>query len=292
MGLSDMSDVLAEYGRRVVNRRVVALLLLPFFWPSLATGGNFKSRYYIIETNLSPERDAVVGEVMDAAGKAYSTMFRGFRGSVRRKLRVRVSATKEGYLAAYARFCGTPNKNARGIYCGTDQTVYTYDGDGVERVLKHECLHQFVDHVVGGRLPIWTNEGLAEYFEESTLDKRSGQLRLGRVPAWRLKALRKAKKKGTWMPVSRLLAIGGREWSDNVRRGSSNAQYGQAWLLCHFLIHGDGGAYTKLFDRYLGLLDESVGGEAAFKRVFGGDLAPLESKLGAYLGSLKAKGGG
>ncbi len=284
-----------EWGRAAcVNERIVmrkqslrALALVAFLWPVFATAAELESRYYIIETDLTPERAAFVGKVMDATGKAYHGMFRGFRGAVREKLRVRVYATKEGYLAAFARGCGEPMENARGVYCHGDRSVYTYDGDGLETVLKHECLHQFVAHVIGGRLPTWTNEGLAEYFEEGTIDEGSGNLRLGRVPAWRLTVLRAAKKQGEWIPVGRLLTIGGREWSETLRRGSAWVQYSEAWLLCHFLIHGDGGAYTKMFDRYLGLVDEAVGGEAAFKRVFGSDVAPLERKLGAYLDGLK-----
>jgi len=271
-----------------MNKRTLkALALVALVWPSLATAVELESRYYIIETDLSPERAAFVGKVMDATGKAYHEMFRGFRGIVRQKLRVRVDSTKAGYLAAYARVCGEPNENARGIFCHADSVVYTYDGDGLETILKHECLHQFVAHVIGGALPTWTNEGLAEYFQEGTIDERSGQLRLGRIPAWRLKVLQAAKKQGTWIPVSRLLKIGGRDWFETLRRGSASVQYSEAWLLCHFLIHGDGGAYTKLFDRYLGLLDEAVGGEVAFQRVFGTDLAPLENKLLAYVDGLK-----
>ncbi len=275
--------------RAMMNKRSVGTLaLIAFMWPSIATAAELESRYYIIETNLSPERAAFVGKVMDATGKAYHGMFRGFRGSVRQKMRVRVFATKEGYLAAFARFCGEPIENSRGIYCTADRAVYAYDGDGLERILKHECLHQFVDHVIGGPLPTWTNEGLAVYFEEGTIDEGSGQLGLGRVPAWRLKVLRAAQKQGTWIPVGRLLTISGQEWSDTLRQGSALVQYSEVWLLCHFLIHGEGGAYTKLFERYLGLVDEAVGGEPAFKRVFGSDFAPLENNLRAYLDGLKA----
>jgi len=269
------------------KRLVLTLALVVLMWTSFATAAELESRYYTIETNLSPARAAFVGKVMDATGKAYHDMFRGFRGTVRQKLRVRVDATKEGYLAAFARVCGEPNENARGVYCGADGIVYTYDGDGLETILKHECLHQFVAHVIGGLLPAWTNEGLAEYFQEGTIDEGSGQLRLGRVPAWRLKVLRAAKAQGTSIPVSRLLAIGGRDWFESLRRGSASVQYSEAWLLCHFLIHGDGGAYAKLFDRYLGMVDEAVGGEEAFQRVFGSDLAPLENKLRDYLDGLK-----
>ena len=259
---------------------------------SLASAGEFPSRYYVIETNLPRERAEQFGRVMDAAGQEYHRLFSGFRGKVREKPRVKIFATKAQYLQAFARSCGEPNANARGVFCHMDKVVYTYVGDDddgqLEAILKHECFHQFADSVVGGGLPTWTNEGLAEYFSEGEFNTKTGRLALGAVPGWRLKLLREARKNRQWIPVARLLTIDGRSWSDTLRRGRGGVQYSEAWLLCHFLIHADRGKFAPLFDQYLSLLDQSQDGLVSFKRVFGDDLAPLEQQLVAYLDGLKA----
>jgi len=255
-----------------------------------ASGDNlcvYESKYYIIETELSAERAAFIGKVMDTTGKEYFRRFQGFRGFVRRKPKVRVYADKDRYIAALARACGEPNTNTRGYYCGLDEIVYTYEGDGLERILKHECFHQFAEQTVGGRLPRWTHEGLAEYFEEGIFDVNSGQLRLGAVPAWRLAVLREAQKEKALFSVDRLLHMRRSEWRDNMRDRGGRVQYSQVWLLCHFLIHGDGGRYVSLFDEYLRHLDRGLDPDSAFKRVFGADTRPLDTKLHEYLDALE-----
>jgi hypothetical protein len=70
-------------------------------------------------------------------------------------------------------------------------------------------------------------------------------------------------------------------------RGS--VQYTQAWALCHFLIHGDGGRYKTLFEKYLKEIDRHLDGESAFKKVFGADLKPLQAKYDAYIDQLIAQ---
>ncbi len=264
------------------------MLIAAMVMPCLATAEEFQSRFYVIETNLPRERAELFGRIMDATGQEYHRIFGGFRGKVREKPRVRVFATKEDFIQGFARFCGEPSGHARGYFCNMDKVVYTYDGDDVEKALKHECFHQFADAVVGGQLPTWTNEGLAEYFEEGAFDDKTGRLALGMVPGWRLEVLREARENRRWISVDRLLTIDGHQWSDTLRRGRSSVQYCEAWLLCHFLIHADRGQYAPLFDQYLSLLDQSQDGLVSFKRVFGTDLAPLEQKLVEYLEGLKA----
>lgn len=247
----------------------------------------YESRYYIVETELSPKRAEYTARVMDATGKEYARRFEGFRGVVRQKPRVRVFADRERYLAAFVKACGEPNIHTRGIFCRLDGIVYTFEGDDLEPILRHECFHQFASLTIGGRLPKWTNEGLAEYFEEGIFDETSGRLELGAVPGWRLGLLRDARQDNALFPIDRLMHLGAREWNDNMGARRGRVQYSQVWLLCHFLVHGDGGQYTPLFDRFLHLLDQGLDGDTAFKRVFGADTGPLDGKLDEYLQKLE-----
>lgn len=246
-----------------------------------------ESRYYIIRTDLSPQRAADIGHLMDATGKEYAERFRGFRGVVRRKPTVKVYATREAYLAAVARACGEPNVNARGIHCTADDMVYTYDGDHLDATLKHECFHQFAHFVVGGALPPWLNEGLAEYFEEGVFDEKTSRLTLGATPAWRVALLRAARGKQALFPIDRLMSLARTEWNDNMQDDRGVVQYSEAWLLCHFLIHAEQGKFRPHFETFLRHLDQGLDGDTAFKRVFGNDTAVLEERLGEYLAGLR-----
>ena len=160
-----------------MSRLVVSIALLTF--PSMSNDDLliYESQYYVIETELPVDRAKLIGRVMDATGKEYARRFLGFRGSVRQKPKVRVFLDRDRYVAALARACGEPNVNTRGYYCGVDGIVYTYEGDGLEQILKHECFHQFAERTIGGRLPRWTHEGLAQYFEEGIFDAKTGRLK-------------------------------------------------------------------------------------------------------------------
>ncbi len=69
-------------------------------------------------------------------------------------------------LNAYMRvyFPNLPQRRAFFVETDTRLTVYAYWGDRVAEDLRHEVAHGYL-HAVVPRLPLWLDEGLAEYFE-------------------------------------------------------------------------------------------------------------------------------
>jgi hypothetical protein len=69
-------------------------------------------------------------------------------------------------LAAYVRvhFPGLPTRRAFFVESDTKLNVYAYWGDRVAEDLRHEVAHGYL-HSVVPNLPLWLDEGLAEYFE-------------------------------------------------------------------------------------------------------------------------------
>ncbi|MGE3809864.1 MAG: hypothetical protein AB7K24_34810 [Gemmataceae bacterium] len=68
-----------------------------------------------------------------------------------------------------ARYPGLPQRRAFFVaqprnVGGEDLLVYTYWGDRVREDLRHECTHALL-HSVLKDVPLWLDEGLAEYFE-------------------------------------------------------------------------------------------------------------------------------
>jgi hypothetical protein len=57
-----------------------------------------------------------------------------------------------------------PTRRAFFVETDTRLTVYAYWGDRVAEDLRHEVAHGYL-HAVVPRLPLWLDEGLAEYFE-------------------------------------------------------------------------------------------------------------------------------
>ncbi len=60
-----------------------------------------------------------------------------------------------------------PQRRAFFLAQGTQRVVYTYNGDHLAVDLRHEATHALLNLAVGD-LPIWLDEGLAEYFEVPT----------------------------------------------------------------------------------------------------------------------------
>lgn len=250
----------------------------------------YESKYYTLETNVSVDRAKFIGKVMDAAGKEYDRRFQSFSGKIKSKPKLKIFATREEYVAGMNKvLMGGSAEFTGGLFYPLDGYVYSFESKELEATLKHECFHQFVNTVVGGRLPTWTNEGLAEYFEDGVFDEKSGHMQIGAVHPRRVEWLRAAKEAKALFTVEEMLEIGGQDWHSNMGTARGPLQYAQAWALCHFLIHGDGGKYQDEFDAFLRHIDRGLDGDSAFKRVFGADRKGLQKRYGAYVDELISK---
>jgi hypothetical protein len=67
-------------------------------------------------------------------------------------------------LPARRAFFVGPNRSAFGHGNGNDLLVYTYWGDRIQQDLRHELTHALL-HSVLMTVPMWLDEGLAEYYE-------------------------------------------------------------------------------------------------------------------------------
>ncbi len=100
--------------------------------------------------------------------------------------------------------------------------VYVYLRRGVEVDLRHECTHALLHNTLAF-VPMWLDEGLAEYFEVAPADRPSGNPHLLRV---RLTAATR------WRPDLRSLEDA-RELVD-----MDGADYRQSWAWVHYFLHG------------------------------------------------------
>jgi hypothetical protein len=117
-----------------------------------------------------------------------------------------------------------PPRRAFFLAQGDRRVVYTFLGDRLEEDLRHEATHALL-HAAVGAVPLWLDEGLAEYFEGR--DDRGGvnPEHLGPLPE---------DIAAGWAPDLRRL-----EGLKDVRRMSPR-DYREAWAWTHFLLHGPG----------------------------------------------------
>jgi hypothetical protein len=129
-----------------------------------------------------------------------------------------------GELQRYARslYPNFPDRRAFFLESDTRLAVYAHWGDRVAEDLRHEVSHGYI-HSSVPRIPLWLDEGLAEYFEVTR-----GERGLNRP---HVEELRAALAVGQWKPnLARLQAM---------TDGSAMSQldYAESWLWAHWLLH-------------------------------------------------------
>ena len=132
-----------------------------------------------------------------------------------------------------------PNaQSRRAIFISTDDVgqVYCYQHSSLLTDLRHELTHAIL-HSMLPFLPLWLDEGLAEYFEAPPTERASGHPSQKRVSL-------SAKFGLTWRPSLQKLE------AKNDLSEVSLASYREAWAWVHFLLHGPP-EVTRLLQRYL-----------------------------------------
>jgi hypothetical protein len=204
----------------------------------------YETRYYVIHTDLGRDVAREAELRLTRMAEEYRRRTSEFSGEIRKKLPFYLFKTEAAYHAAG----GTPN--TAGEYNPNTHTLMAFAGDDGPNLqtwhaVQHEGFHQFADQVIGKGLPIWANEGLAEYFAESIF---TGDTFVpGIVPQWRLERIRATLNSDGFMPLRELLGLSHAEWNQRI----SVTQYDHVWSLTHFLVHAEGGALQEKFVAFL-----------------------------------------
>lgn len=150
---------------------------------------------------------------------------------------INLFANRREYLRAI-RDVALDAGSRRAIFVSTDSSgqVYCYQHTELVTDLRHELTHAIL-HSMLPFLPLWLDEGLAEYFETPRDERASGH------PSQKRVALA-AKFRVTWHPNLKKLE------AKNDLSEVSLGNYREAWAWVHFLLHGPPEA-THLLQRYL-----------------------------------------
>jgi hypothetical protein len=128
-----------------------------------------------------------------------------------------------------------PRRRAFFLETDTRLEVYAQWGDRVAEDLRHEIAHAYL-HSVVPRLPVWLDEGLAEYFELPR-----GCHGLNRP---HLDLLLASLDRADWRPdLARLESL-------DAATAMTQLDYAEAWAWVHLLLHGEP-AQAELLREYL-----------------------------------------
>lgn len=243
------------------------------------------------------ESALTAGRLMDLIYKAYGKVFQlpKDEGLVHR---VYVFAHREDFLA-FSRKIGHDVDFAAGYFAletrilAVDASAAAPEGavfaDDTVDTLFHEGMHQFVHYFVPD-MPIWFNEGLAEYFGPSQLVSKT-ELRIGVVenrrakpgqPMTRLDTIRAAMTgeiDEKPLPLRQLMSLDAKRF---VEKDQIHVNYAQSWSFVHYLMSTDRGA--KIVRTYFKVLRDGKGEKVAFKEAFGKeDIEAMEKEWKAYV---------
>jgi lipoprotein NlpI len=171
-------------------------------------------------------------------------------------------------IAAY--FSPLPDVNY--IVMATGRREYTY------QVIFHEYTHLLVNQNIH-RLPLWLNEGLAEFYSTFDGSEYDARLIIGRPIPEHVSLLRGLTG---LIPMNKF--IDPQAMKDLYRDDRLTARfYAQSWLLAHYFLLGDKLAHRPQLASFVNGLQTGEAPDTVFKRVFGSDLDPLDRALGQYV---------
>lgn len=234
----------------------------------------YTTKHYIVYTNLDREEAVDYGRHMDMVFREYSRRFSNFKRARNDYNNLFLVRTREDYIKLMGQF-GFDASASGGVFfvrqnmSGLATWVEDKPKDFTLETLQHEGFHQFAAKYIGHTLPLWTNEGLAVYFEVAELDKR--RLKIGELCKNNLGAVKKAFDADKLIPFAELLNITSNQWHANMRGDNyrGHLQYAQSWSVAYFLIHGDKGKYSRAFERYLFKLSQGDTHREAYDAIFG-----------------------
>ncbi len=244
-----------------------------------------RTTHYVVESDISPRFTRLVSQHMEEIYQEYRRRFREYNLREHSRFLVRVYRHRGDYENAIP-----PSlKGSAGAFISDEKMLAACrDGRTAQRVfetLYHEGFHQFLYSCIRADVPLWVNEGFAEYFAESMWNGK--RFVTGKVPARRLMILKQAATQNRLFPFKKLFLMKSRKWLANVRKGEASVQYTQAWSIIHFLCHAHGGRHRPRLLRYLKLMSEGTDPRAAYQKCFGHKIRAFQNSWLRYVKDLK-----
>ncbi|MDP9172817.1 MAG: DUF1570 domain-containing protein [Planctomycetota bacterium] len=235
----------------------------------------YDTRYYIMHTDLPLPMAKEAAIRMTRMAEEYHNRTKAFSGNINHKLPFFLFRQEADYLIAG----GMPG--SVGVFRGDDLMAIAGDVPTAEtwHTIQHEGFHQFVFAVIGGDMPTWMNEGLAEYFGYSVFTGDS--FVSGVVEPLHLRMIKARMSlppsQGGFRPANELMLMSHQQWNAEL----SGANYDQAWSMVQFLAHGDKGKYQQAFASMMIELGHGKPWDISWRDNFG-SVAGFEERWRAY----------
>ena len=176
----------------------------------------------------------------------------------------------EAAMGRSERLSGVFLSQRDGNHVLVDGTVH-----GVDHVVYHELTHYFLRNTISSEVPLWFNEGLAEFY--STFAEHKDSVDVGLPVDAHIAWLRTQ----PLIPLKALFAIDhdSKEYHEGNRQG---VFYAESWALVHYMMIGNPARRPQL-GTYVGLIASGKPIDDAFRTAFNTTYDDLERELRKYI---------
>ncbi|QDU32987.1 hypothetical protein KS4_10260 [Poriferisphaera corsica] len=241
----------------------------------------YRTDHYIIHTELPQDRVIPIGRHVDQMFEQYEKRFKGLIASQHRPMPIYLFDSESDYIRFLAKYnIHAHNSGGMFVYKQNLKCLALWIGDkpmrDVKAVLQHEGFHQFTWNYIGNNLPVWMNEGLAQYFEDAVIT--DGTLRTGLADINRTKLVKLMVRSNHFLPFPAIMDMSHDDWSKILSSDPDQASrlYAQAWSMVYFLIHHDDGRNASNVNKYLAALNSGDNPKDSFEEIFSSDRGHLQ----------------
>ncbi len=146
--------------------------------------------------------------------------------------------------------------------------------DQGRHIVFHEYVHS-LDRSSGASLPVWVEEGVAEFFGHMVPEGK--RVRLGERSIGSIEVLQRS----SLLPLEQLFAVDHNS-PHYSQKNKSTIFYAQSWALVHYLFMDPEVRQAKLLRKYGELIQGGVNAVEAARQAFG-DLRKLQKRLESYI---------
>jgi len=248
-------------------------------------GPDWKKRFDSYSPNYAISGDASVAvcndvaKILEEAADIYTRQFR--RRPTKTRGRVRVFSGFGSY-ADYVSDLGANPDNTLGMYIPTLRELCVYlheDRPELSNTIRHEGFHQYL-HDFLDDVPIWFNEGYAEYFGFSR--KQASRAVVGQVGEEQASLARRLLPQ--FSPLSKLFLMEPREFM-----ADAGVHYVESWAVIHLLRDASHPAFKGVLDRYFDALLAGRSQQEAYDAVLAPMVETLQAALAKHVNELPAK---
>jgi tetratricopeptide (TPR) repeat protein len=237
-------------------------------------------------TSVRSKNFYLVGNASEKDIRKVATRLEQFREGMSRLLRVKLDSTIPINVVvfkshdAYKPF-GPPG-TAGYFQPAPDVNYISLDAELQGEYPFDTIFHEYVHFLINNNLenvPVWFNEGLAEFYSTFTVAKDEKKVTIGAPISNHVLYLRQEKL----IPLETLFAVDHRSplYNESDKRG---VFYAESWVLVHYLLHGDDGQHRQKLWQFLDSVVAGAPVETAFQQVFQTDFKTMEKALKNYVG--------